>query len=611
MTRRRHILQFLMLALAILPVLLFAYQGQFSRIIADDFTHLTIGRILGPWESLLYWRNIHNGSYSDYFLHGLVAPLDTLVPRVTPTVILALWTLGLAWLVSQVLATLQIEHNRLAIATAVAALTVAAAINALYIPHAFFWYSANTRYLLPLAILSIYLAIVLNTATRLLFLRSQTLIALAGGVICFSIAGFSELYMLFQLSVLSVLVAFVFVFIERSLRSTFFVLFGAGWVATCVSLVCYLTAPGLHLRMAQNTENLIWSPIRALPDLLTGTLDLTFQHMGHQKGFAGFAMLCSFSFFLTLCICRPTSQSSSARALTFGRPPLMAGLFAQFCFIPILWTHVSDNPQVFGRFSFAFATVVSINAALAIGFLILLWWRQQVDVMLKGRTNGWLKYSTLMLALIVLLFALTQLRSIHYKAATYLFSSALVLLLVLCWQLSVTFADARGGRYLSYATTWLLITALMIAVLAAASLYTQGGIQPRVLSSVAFMQVAGGLIWGSLLGILVMQPRLLTEAGPMWMIMFKRFSLLLVLVICIGILFGHASSIARLKAFADEWDERHELMLYYRGNGRTDIEVPPLTTDITEYFCCSNITSSQNANYFYGFKSVEISSDES
>ena len=97
--------------------------------------------------------------------------------------------------------------------------------------------------------------------------------------------------------------------------------------------------------------------------------------------------------------------------------------------------------------------------------------------------------------------------------------------------------------------------------------------------------------------------------GSTWARYIRRIGFGVILVICVGIAIGHARSIPNLAAFAAEWDARHELMLSYRREGRTDVTVPLLMYDITEHFCCTNISSSQNANYYYGFRSLDLSNE--
>ena len=262
----KKLMRWVLVALLMVPVGLYAYLGQFSRIIADDFNLMTVGRALGPWGSMLYWRNTFNGSYSHYYLHGLLAPFDTLVPRIMPTIFIAIWLFGLACIVCQILTVLQIQRDRLPVSVAVAALTVTAAINAFHSTQSFLWYAASTRYALPLAALSIYLAALLKGVLHLRGVRDLTLAAVASAVASLVIAGFSEMHLVFQLSLFTFGLGFAFVLMDKTRRNGTIVLLGAGWIATVLSLALQWTVPGVCATYAEEYSGM------GKPDpLLAGT----------------------------------------------------------------------------------------------------------------------------------------------------------------------------------------------------------------------------------------------------------------------------------------------------------------------------------------------------
>ena len=55
--RRNHFFQAGLLVLSVLPILLFAYMGQHTRLIHDDFGFTAIGRELGAWDTMLHYYN--------------------------------------------------------------------------------------------------------------------------------------------------------------------------------------------------------------------------------------------------------------------------------------------------------------------------------------------------------------------------------------------------------------------------------------------------------------------------------------------------------------------------------------------------------------------------
>ena len=144
--------KYLLFCLALVPALLFAYLGQFSRLIWDDYDRLGKPIELGFWQSVQYFRDSWNGDYTNFLLFGLLAPLGALVPSVFPSALIVIWIAGSALLYLQVFTFLEIRRQRYLVAIALASLTVAAAINGLDSQHSFYWLTATVEYTLPPAL---------------------------------------------------------------------------------------------------------------------------------------------------------------------------------------------------------------------------------------------------------------------------------------------------------------------------------------------------------------------------------------------------------------------------------------------------------------------------
>ena len=190
-------IQWLIVSLALVPLILFAYLGQFSRILSDDDCTITLSRERGAWDLLLYLYDTEGGRYADFFLWGTVAPLNTLLPRIASAVIVVLWLIGWYWLAAQGLAFLKIGGSRRALALAISALTVAAAINGFYTFESFYWYGAVSSHTLPIVLFTVYMALTVWMARRLRKNIRSLLGIIAGAVICFLVAGFSESHVVF------------------------------------------------------------------------------------------------------------------------------------------------------------------------------------------------------------------------------------------------------------------------------------------------------------------------------------------------------------------------------------------------------------------------------
>ena len=444
--RRGSLLKWPLVTLSLVPVSLFAYLGHFSRLIADDYCHLAWGKEFGAWGTVLYARGSWNGSYTNYFLPGLLTPLDVVIPAVLPPLTVVLWIVGLIWLGMLMLTRLGVKGNRLAIVFALSSLLVAATINGLHSSQSYLWLAANVAYTLPMVILVFYVSLVIQVASRPKMRISIGAFSIIGALICFANAGFSAMYLVFQGTVLTGWLVGLTIFVAKTVRRPYMILIGAGWIATVASAVVQITAPGTSLRMHSPVEARFGTPVRYLPDLVEQTLGVTFEHIGNQDAFAGFMLLFAAAMFVTLTIYKARNPLKIGASPTLKSQPLWVGMIIQLPFMPVLWTHTSDSPQILDSFNSAYFVVIFVNIVLIIAFAMLLFYRAKIDEWFRRHNSAWHIYIAIILLAMVALFALTQLRSIHYKAATYLFTSAVVFLFIGGLQLSDFGMDAQSKR---------------------------------------------------------------------------------------------------------------------------------------------------------------------
>ena len=184
-------------ALALVPLLLFAYFGLSMRLLGDDYANLGLPMKIGAWEAMLHWRAVWNGDYSNYLLYGLLAPLGTAVPPFFALVIIITAIVAYGWQINTVLTGLTIRAHRIPIIIALASLSTAAAINGFHAGHAFYWFTAACEYTWPGAMLMLGIALATEAMRRLRGTLSHLLLALATAVYAFINAGFSELFVVF------------------------------------------------------------------------------------------------------------------------------------------------------------------------------------------------------------------------------------------------------------------------------------------------------------------------------------------------------------------------------------------------------------------------------
>ena len=576
--------------LCFVPALLFAWLGQFSRLEADDFCSIALGQQMGAWDYMVYLLNTWSGSYASLFFKGMMAPLDTLLPRITPALIVVLWLIGLSWLIYEGLICLGIGSSRRT-AAAAAALGIAAVINAFPTPQSFYWYTASIQYTLPLALLTSYMALVFWTARQP---KLPLWTTVTGGALCFISAGSAEIFVGFQMVFLTLCLLACVPFLPASVRRPYVLVFGAGWLTTLLGLLIQVLSPGVAVRAAFTQTHSQLN--RSLPAAISKTLEQVFSYTVHPQVLAGFLMLMGVGLLVMLLNYQPRAVSTPKPA-AFSWTPVWLGLTVQLVFIPLLWAHTSDDLQVFGRFSIKYMTVIILNILFISSFLAMLWQRKRIDAQLRRYERGslivWHMIAVVFIFAVLLVF--TQVKdSIHYRASDYLLTSFFVLAGIVIWQLLSMAPTASARRFGWLALFASAIGLVCMAAIVGVALYGRNYAAPRILGPSVYLLVLSGLVWGMFLGCLVKHSQPLSQASQAWIRLLKPGSLAIVLIIGMGIVLGQMALVSDLQLVARKWDARHQEIIARRDSGQTVIKVLPLTYDQKRI---NSTTRIQNTNY--------------
>ena len=598
--KRSSIFLWLVAALALAPAALYAYLGQFSRLRSDDYCAIARGQELGAWGYMMDKLDTWAGSYANWFFKGAVAPLDILAVRIMPALIAILWLFGLLWLVYEGLSHLKISYSRRPLALAVAALGVAGAINGSHAPQSFYWYAASTHYTLPLALLTIYLALAVWLAKRT---RLPAWGLMTVGALCFITAGASEMFLVFQL-------AFLMCCLLASLawrRCAYARVFGVGWLATLVGLMIQLNAPGIAVRAAV-LERRYSRPDRSLLALLSKTSEEILKAIAHPQIFAGFVLLLAVGLLVMLFAYRPPQTLKTSKPLELVSSAWWLGLIFQLFWLPILWGQVSANPQFLGRFSLRYMGVINLNAIFILSFAVLLWQRERINAYLQRHERDLPIFCNGLLLIFVFLFALTQLGGIYYLPASWLLMTALMFLGLLCWQLSSLLPGAEIQNIGLLALCSLVIGLICLAAIVGAAVFGRHSVAIlRILAPGASLLALSGLAWGFFLGCLV--KHLPSRYGRAWIARLKLAGLAAMLIIGLGIMRGQVTLAPDFQRYAREWDTRHLDIIAQRDRGQAVIEVAPVSNMTDDYIGGANITShyvQSCARRYYGVDSIAL-----
>lgn len=551
-------------ALALVPLLLFTYFGLSMRLLGDDYEHLGYVLKVGTWEALLHFRGSWNGHYSSFLFFGLSAPLGAAAPPFFAFAHIAIAFAAFGWVVNAVLRQLRILSYRRAISVALAALAVATTINGFYSAHSFYWYSSAVLYTWPTVFLLIGIALAAETERRLRGHRGHILATLAAALYAFLNAGFAEMYLVYQLSVLALITLFAVLFQSGSKRKIYLSLALAASLGTLVGLAVVLNAPGFANRSdATIVGNFLSLPIQQQLNIAGHALNETLIYAGHQEGFAGFMLVAFAGLFVTLSAGYRRRVDTEPRRRRLANAPFAFALLVQLMFVPILWSHISDSPRILSRFSYGFATVIGINLLLIAAAVLALGWRRRLNALLQRR-NGLMIYCSSILLAVCLLFIMTQVRTVHVKASAYLFFTVLSLLIMLGGQLAGIANEPSLNRLFLLTACVTAGAIITLASIVSVEIFLVRFVNRRSISAAVFALMLAGMLNGVTLGALIRHGFLLTGANAIWL---RLGCLLVALAIGAGIVIGHGQRIGYIREYVEIWESQHREIIRMRDAG--------------------------------------------
>lgn len=594
-----------LLLLALIPLLLFAYLGSHARMMAGDYCHVRVAQELGPLQGMAYWRNTWNGSYTDYLIHGLLAPLGASAPAAVPALTIALWLVALSALLFQAFALAGLSHFPRLTAVTVAAFIITFTINAFFSPQSLYFYSASLRHTLPIAGITAYFALLtMLCRQRDAATSAQLVLVAAGGAICFFNAGLGETFALIQLlCVGSACFASIFL-VDRATNRNCRLFLAVGLLATIASLIVILTAPGAARRMdvldqitAQLNQDFV--------ALASMTLEAAILYLQDPELIKGVVAVVGLGLVLPLGSQRPATVDNPLRpGVGLARGPLLFAFAHQLLCLLLLLGQVSDDSRVLGRYSLGYSVVLLANMGLIVSIALLALMRLRASQFLAAHRGSSTRLGALCLLAFLMVSALTLIRGVDWRVSTYLYLTLLALQISLTWQWSYSLPRSVARR------VWIAILAssavafLTTLLILSFAFYASGTVWPRILSFVPYVFILAGLIWALALGhtitCLAGSSRDVAASNTG----LSLGSLLVVLVIGAGILLDHARLVPSFQQYSAEWSAREQQVIADRERGQRTIYIEPLSFDLEYYVDIDRLHRSACPKQYYDIDAI-------
>jgi hypothetical protein len=592
------------------PITVLAYLGQFSRMMSDDYCNIAIGLEYGSWGGMVYRYENWGGNYSSLFFRFFLAPLEELMPSIMPIILIMTWLVMLIWLFYQLCTLLNIESRGM-ISVVLGCLTLFVTINGFHSMQAFYWYTAMVEYTFPLPLLTgMFAAIVYATLT----IHKPIWVGLTAVVIfvvSFLIGGFAESNVAFQVTLSVLMVGFVVFFLAHVYKRNLVLLLTASGLGAILSLIVQLVSPGLSQRFATELSRTNRAPF-SLFNLIQDTLSATLKYTSDRYILGGFAVILIITIVTVFLFYRPQFTASAEKPLKLPMIPTISWVILQLLYVPFLWTHMSDSPQILERFSYLYFAVIILNILFILLGLSL--------IILHRRINQWIENNPKHLILTYLVISLfwgmllgvTQVARLDERVIQFIVYSLLSLLVLFILHLATAFTDPAIKRFAYSSVILGLFVLILSASVLSTSIFGTGVVVERILPAISFIMPLFAIVCGFVLSVLI---KLLIIEDRLPMIALAPYVMtayaLGVAIIIGGSVISYMQLSPNLKTYADGWQDRHDYILEQRDLGHTSIEVTPLSfhlEDIIKVVTLAQDPANRCSEQYYGVQSIEVSS---
>jgi len=607
---KNRTLMLLTLLAALAGPLFFAFLGTFSRLMGDDYGYFSTILHLGFRDSFSHFWNTWHTSYTFIVAFDALAPLGPEnFPPVMPSFVIALFTLGQAWLAWHVLRAFQLSHNRARIAVCIGAVATFSSIIAFHTWENIFWFIATLRHTFPIAAFLCCLALTYSLTLWAKTPLHAVCTAAAFAALCFVIAGLSELQSLLQVFALLFLLVLSIVGMQRQQRRALWSspmgLFACGLLGSGISFVVQLSGPGATRRVAETAALEYTNRIVDLPTLLLSTLDTSYATLGNPGGILGFLTMLVLGLAVARALRPHSTARSSAPEYEIPAIALVACLAVQLALLPMVWGRAPLSTAPAADMQWLTVLVRSIHIAVIAALCLALAARQKLQSILKRRADAAVIAATGATLLALLFCSGAQIYAFEQHAA-YLWVSTLMLF-ILCGRILLPKDDAWAARIFQAMLVLTLCLLSFVLVPVAVGLYGLGYIFDRSLAAASLAQVWIGLLWGAYIGFLVQAQLCQEPAAERLESRVRAVSLLWVAaILTIFVFIPMGRLIPDFATYAREWDERHEYILSQRALGERTIRVVPYSYDFTAFVSTRGLPMGKISAYYYDVESIVL-----
>lgn len=245
-----RLLDVALIALFLLPVLIYAYGGTFTRYIADDYCAAGAVNTYGFLGSIDYWYQAWSGRYTEWVFKGIAAYFGVGFSALLPAFSMALLFITCAWTLHIIARLLRLRRPVFAALLMASGLTNVTVITAPNVFQSFYWTGAVIPYILPLTLFIAYIGYFLRIISQYSERLPVSAFVLTIGT-TFVLGGTSEAYLVFQLAIFLIAMLVAAIALPSHLKRPALTLLGSGLLGSILAIAVVLVAPGVGVRSAR------------------------------------------------------------------------------------------------------------------------------------------------------------------------------------------------------------------------------------------------------------------------------------------------------------------------------------------------------------------------
>ena len=235
---------------------LHAYNGAYTRLIADDYCSIYFGKRLGFLRDIWFWYTTSQGRYSLFAMDTVLVWIGTRWIGIVTTLALLIWVSAITGVIFGIQSKSREFQFRLrdSVCFGIILLFVMLLL-APNVPQSLYWWNGLATHTMPLIGFTIYLVIYHWSRVQESNKRIAAIVTVVGFCLAIINGGFSETFTAAQIALLALWMAWLFLRKELGVHQPGTVYLASGLAGTLVALVIALVSPGNAARQAYFTPS--------------------------------------------------------------------------------------------------------------------------------------------------------------------------------------------------------------------------------------------------------------------------------------------------------------------------------------------------------------------